>query len=361
MDNLIKNTLGILLGILILVSCNRPTPFDKDTWIKCEGFEGRNFLRDDYIAGNTRYKMALWLEENYNFYDKSLNEILDKFYRIPENFTSFDSLKLEQIRNDKKLKIVTKQYDPNFLIGIDPWLDTDWIEIHFDENYIVSKVFYIHTDYKTKQRTERKIPNRHPLIIRAGLEYGANYRFGEMGKKEIQLQETYNEEDFPVNEYLIDELKPIRDNFKRINTISKWSFIDKKELWESTEGGEAKFYYQNGKLEKIVTKHFGESFQLLAEYYLYNEQISFVFEKSYNYNRPVYYDTTMMRENNDNEFFGLDLSEIIEDRSYFDKGILIHKLESQDCGAPFADDYLLEEQKRIKTNFEKLIELVKRE
>jgi hypothetical protein len=163
MDNLIKNTLGILLGMLILVSCNR-IPFDKDTWIKCKGIEGSDFITDDYIVGNTRYKMALWLEINYNFYDKSLNEILDKFYKIPENFTSFDSLALERIRNNKKLEIVTKQYDPNFLIGIDPWIDTDWIEIHFDENYTVSEVYYIHINYKTKQRTERKIPNHHPLM-----------------------------------------------------------------------------------------------------------------------------------------------------------------------------------------------------
>lgn len=171
----------------------------------------------------------------------------------------------------------------------------------------------------------------------------------------VELKETFNEEDLPVNDYLTDRLKPIRENFKRINSITNWTSIDTEGLSESTEGGEAKFYYQNGQLEKIVARRYGEEFQLLTEYYLLNEQLSFVFEKSHKYNRPLYYDTTAMKENNDTEAFDIDKSEIIEDRSYFDNGKLLHQINNQDCGSPFADDYLLEEQKRIKTDFDKLI------
>lgn len=97
----------------------------------------------------------------------------------------------------------------------------------------------------------------------------------------VKLKETFNEEDLPANDYLTDRLKPIRENFKRINSITNWTSIDTEELSESTEGGEAKFYYQNGQLEKIVTRHYGETFQLLTEYYLLNGQLSFVFEKLY--------------------------------------------------------------------------------
>jgi len=172
----------------------------------------------------------------------------------------------------------------------------------------------------------------------------------------VKLKETYNEEDLPVNEYLTDRLKPIRANFKRINSNTKWASIDTEELSETTEGGEAKFYYQNGQLEKIVARHYGETFQLLTEYYLLNGQLSFVFEKRHKYNRPLYYDSTAMKENNDIEAFDFDKSEIIEDRSYFESGSLLHQINSQDCGSPFTNDYLLEEQKRIKADFDKLIE-----
>lgn len=173
----------------------------------------------------------------------------------------------------------------------------------------------------------------------------------------VELKVTFNQEDLPINEYLKDKLIPIRANFKRINSITEWEAINKKELWESTEGGEARFYHNDGQLEKIVTRNFGETFQALTEYYLLNGKLSFVLEKSYKYNRPMYYDSTAMKENNDTETFNFDKSEIIEDRSYFDNDKLIHQINNQDCGSPFADDYLLEEQKRIRTDFEKLLKL----
>lgn len=67
-----------------------------------------------------------------------------------------------------------------------------------------------------------------------------------------------------------------------------------------------------------------------------------------------------MKENKDTEAFDFNNSEIIEDRSYFASGKLIHQINNQDCGSPFADDYLTDEQKRIKSEFEKLIKLASR-
>lgn len=171
----------------------------------------------------------------------------------------------------------------------------------------------------------------------------------------IQISETFNKEDLPPNEYLTDRLKPIRENFKRINSITNWTSIDKKELWETAEGGEAKYYYQNGQLEKIVTRQFNETSQQLTEYYLIKGELSFVLEKSYKYNRPMYYDMAAMKDNNDTEVFDFDKYEITEDKSYFEKGSLLHQINNQDCGSPFAAEYLLREQERILTDFERLI------
>ncbi|OPC46919.1 hypothetical protein BAY06_16680 [Elizabethkingia anophelis] len=175
----------------------------------------------------------------------------------------------------------------------------------------------------------------------------------------IQAKASFNKEDIPVNEYLTDKLKPIRDNFKRINSIEKWSVIKQRDLFESAEGGEAKYYYQKNKLEKIITRIFGESGQTLTEYYLLNGQLSFVYEKNYKYNRPLYYDTKAMKENNDTEAFDFDKSEITENRGYFVNGKLIHILNSEDCGAPFSSDYIAEEQKSILSEFSQLLKLIR--
>ena len=176
----------------------------------------------------------------------------------------------------------------------------------------------------------------------------------------VKLKETYNEEDNAVNEYSATRIKPIKANFKRINSILylEWSSVLKKELEGTTENGEATFYYYNQNLEKIVTRQFGETFQLLTEYYLLKGQLSFVFEKSYKYNRPMYYDSTAMKENNDKEAFDIEKSKIIESRNYFENGKLLHQLNSQDHGSSMKEDYLLQEQKRIKIDFVKLTKLV---
>lgn len=186
-----------------------------------------------------------------------------------------------------------------------------------------------------------------------------NVQTDSLRQDTLQIREAFNQEDSPVNDYLADRLKPIRENFKKINSITNWISIHTEELSESTEGGEAKYYYLNEKLEKIVARHYGESFQLLTEYYLLNGQLSFVFEKKYKYNRPLYYDKAVMEENNDSEMFDFDKSEIIENRSYFENGKLLHQLSNEDTGTPFADDYLLSESKRIKADLENLIEKTK--
>lgn len=176
--------------------------------------------------------------------------------------------------------------------------------------------------------------------------------------KEVELQElkeSLKEEDEIVNDYLTEELKPVRENFRRINSTETWTSIENKELWETTEGGEAHFYYQNNTLEKIITRHFGEMFQKLTEYYLLDEELSFVFEKTLQYNRPIYWDSTAMNESDDTEVFDINKSEIVEERSYFIDSKLIHQANNQDCGAPMADDYLEEEQIRISTMFNDLI------
>ncbi|MES2554725.1 MAG: hypothetical protein V4604_01165 [Bacteroidota bacterium] len=175
------------------------------------------------------------------------------------------------------------------------------------------------------------------------------------------LVESHNETDIAVNEYLKDQLAPIRKNFKRINSIElkDWSLVFKKELHESAEGGEATFYYWNSKLEKIVVRHFGETGQSLSEFYLLEGELSFVLERSYKYNRPMYWDSTHMKENNDTEVFDIKKSELTEDRSYFVKGKMVHAIASGDCGSPFNQEYLDKEEKRLGGELKELMSLVK--
>ncbi|PWN69035.1 hypothetical protein C1631_013275 [Chryseobacterium phosphatilyticum] len=174
----------------------------------------------------------------------------------------------------------------------------------------------------------------------------------------MKLRATFNEEDILANEYLKKRLKPIQTNFKRINSIRKWSSVKKKNIeGESAEGGEATFYYKDNHLEKVMARHYGEMGQVLIEYYLLKGRLSFVFEKDYQYNRPMFYDVKAMKESGDIEAFDFKKSEITETRNYFEKGNLIHIVNSQDCGAPFSEEYTREEEKSITEGFERLLKL----
>lgn len=188
-----------------------------------------------------------------------------------------------------------------------------------------------------------------------------NDRLELVPEPDKDLREKYEQQkkdslksDTVFEEYLGERLKLIRANFKRINEITEWTSVDKRKLNQSTEGGAATYYFLQDTLLKVIAIHFGETGKNIQEFYTKNGQLSFVFEQQYQYNRPITWDSTAMKENNDTETFDIDKSEIIEDRSYLSKGELIRQINNQDFGSPFAEDYLKEEQVRLTKEFEKL-------
>jgi hypothetical protein len=167
----------------------------------------------------------------------------------------------------------------------------------------------------------------------------------EQAQSNILNKETKTEESKELSENQLEKLKSIEANYSRISNIKNWTKIDTLYLEdESLDGGEAIFYFQGEQLIKVNKLNFGEMSRWLKEYYIHNGQLSFVIERQYHYNRYFL----------DPEF-DFDKSEIVEDRSYFENGILVHQVNNQDCGSPFSKQYLFEEQKRITSDFENLI------
>ncbi len=158
------------------------------------------------------------------------------------------------------------------------------------------------------------------------------------------------------NDAIEEKLQLIEAHAKRINKIKEWTSIEERNLEQSTEGGTATYYFQKDTLLKIAVVHFGETGKAIQEFYTKNGQLTFVFEENYTYNRPITWDSTAMKENNDTEVFDMDKSEIMEDASYFDSGILIQHTNNQDCGAPFAADYLKQIVVDLNSEFERLKE-----
>lgn len=193
-----------------------------------------------------------------------------------------------------------------------------------------------------------------------------NDRFELIPEPDKDLREEYEQQqiesistDTIHEDFLEENLKPIIENLKKINGIKEWSSIDKRKLNETTKSDSATYYFFRNILSKIIVIHYEEKDKTIQEYYTLNNELSFVFEKTYNYSQPVTFDSSDMTENNNQEVTEVNKSEVIEDRNYFEKGVLIRQINNQDCGSPFTEEYLKEEQTRLSSKFQELLNLIK--
>lgn len=148
----------------------------------------------------------------------------------------------------------------------------------------------------------------------------------------------------------------ITANIKRIDETANWQQVIKEELMESTEGGEANYYYNNDKLEKIVSRQYGETYQQWDAYYFVDEKLSFVLERHYQYNRPMYYDKAAMKAAKDSVAFDFDKSVITDQASYFENGNLVKTRFDADSGPIQGKRNLGAEMQRINLNLRTLMQ-----
>lgn len=143
-------------------------------------------------------------------------------------------------------------------------------------------------------------------------------------------------------------LNDLRTNFTRINQINDWKEIKTMPLNdESSEGGEINFYYSENGLEKIITTHFGEMGTATTEYYLLNNELSFVFEIIIQYNSPFYLTET---NTNSIEIFDPTKSSKIENRHYFYQNKIIKQILDSKCAESPAE-CKKKDQERLLENF----------
>ncbi len=174
------------------------------------------------------------------------------------------------------------------------------------------------------------------------------------------LKESTNETDTILHDDHAAALVSIREHYQRINAIQKWDKVEFKELeGVSTEGAEARFYYSNHQLQKITAWYFGETGQALVEYYVVEGKLALVNEKQANYNRPIHYDSTSMKENNDTQLLDPAKTTYNKVRSYFLLDQLLHQVYFEKDAPTVTDILLAAEQGRILPEFEQLLQLSK--
>lgn len=147
-----------------------------------------------------------------------------------------------------------------------------------------------------------------------------------------------HEEDKAGKDYDQIELAEIKANFQQINSIDYWDSAKHIAFDKASTISNATFYYQDKALKKVVVLNHSPSTEELMEYYILDDQLSLVVEKQ----RVLPFH---------------EESEIEESRSYFKNGELVRQLNNQDCGSPFAAEYLLAEKERIEGVWKHLLSL----
>ena len=117
------------------------------------------------------------------------------------------------------------------------------------------------------------------------------------------------------------KIAQIRKDFASTNAVKNYVIKEVEDPEQSTDGGVAKYYLQNGIVKKILVEHFGESWNSLTEYYVKNGKVYFIFDKAEKYNMSYYVDSKWYKENEikNGEVFDKRKSKFSEQRYYFDE------------------------------------------
>lgn len=121
-----------------------------------------------------------------------------------------------------------------------------------------------------------------------------------------------------------NQIKEIRKHYKEIHENHQSYDSTSIDLeGESTEGGEITYYTKENNLKLMSVWLYFETGKNKIEFYYHNDELFFIFNARYNYNRPMYWDKSTAEENGDDESFEPSKSTIAENRYYFNQNKLI--------------------------------------
>jgi hypothetical protein len=125
-------------------------------------------------------------------------------------------------------------------------------------------------------------------------------------------------------------INAIRQQYTAINKrVGKYRKVKKRLSGFALEGGELTAYFQGPAIMKIVAMHYGEGGRTLEEYYYRDGKLIFVFEKVFQYDRPL----------------SGKIVSTVENRFYYDDDKLIRWLDEK--GQPATVDA---EHRALKSN-----------
>ncbi len=164
----------------------------------------------------------------------------------------------------------------------------------------------------------------------------------------IVVEEVVNEEEdskfeniFEKHEYylpFVDSIVALHRHFDSLNLWNTRDTFNTIDYFETTEGSELRVSILDS-IARYEVFLLGETRRIEDAYYFFNDTLKLYVNTDIQYNRPIYYDSAMMLENNDDEVFDPNSFEIFVEDNIVENNKIIHQL-SADCGAPNAQSYV---------------------
>ena len=99
-------------------------------------------------------------------------------------------------------------------------------------------------------------------------------------------------------------IEKIRMECERINkSIPKFKVVEEPVTGQSTEGGELKKFFDGTTIRKATLTLYGETGQLLSEYYFENSDLIFVSETAIHYKAAIYMGKTEVEREEEDKFY----------------------------------------------------------
>jgi len=125
-------------------------------------------------------------------------------------------------------------------------------------------------------------------------------------------QTSVKQDDIDITKVISD----IREEYKKVNSDTNLTVIEKDLTGLSTEGGTLLSYYdKNMNLKQAVITFYGEMGKMIIAYYYKNRKPIFCFQQQVNYSQPIYIE-------------GFEIDKIEEGRYYFHNQNLIKWIDS---------------------------------
>jgi hypothetical protein len=136
-----------------------------------------------------------------------------------------------------------------------------------------------------------------------------------------------------------NKVKQIKEVFAGINSSENLS-TEKIDLLEySSEGGELTFFFNhNSSIVKTVVWHYGETGKIVKEYYLHDGQLIFAFFMEFQYDKPIYEQSS-------------EIVRIVENRYYFSEANLIRWINSDDQILQNRNSLFIEQEEVVIRSF----------